>query len=205
MLLPFDPISLCMSQASAGILQGLGAKIKLCNSTDQSSSSSTAMHHLSSFVLLTLAVPQLGPQSFLSCIVFCSCSAILTMLCNPHIVFCSCSALLTLSSAGALKSSQCSAILTTLPALVTLPHLPSFLSSYTALTLFRAEHLLGGGLPDGRVLLSLPLFRPTTALSSNQRSSPSYTHPPASQYHPLLSKYQTFAFFNFYRTRDPSS
>ena len=135
-------------------------------------------HHLSSFLLLPLEVPELRPQYLLSCIVFCSYSA--------------------------LQSSQCSAILTTLPALVTLPHLPSFLSSYTALTLFRAEHLLGGGLPDGRVLLSLPLFRPTTALSSNQRSSPSYTHPPASQYHPLLSKYQTFAFFDFCRDRNPS-
>ena len=83
MLLPFDPISLCTWQTSAGILQGLGAKIKSCLPTDQSSST-TAIHHLSSFVLLTLAVPQLGPQSFLSCIVFCRCSAILTMLCNPH-------------------------------------------------------------------------------------------------------------------------
>ena len=62
------------------------------------------------------------------------------------------------------------------------PILP--LLSTALLTLFRAEHWLGG---EGGNFQQL--FRPTT-LSYPQRSSPSYTHPP-SQYHPPC-KYSTF-------------
>ena len=159
MLLPlYDPISLCMLQASAGISQGLGAKIKSCELTDQSST--TGMHHLSSFVLLTLVTSAWASIFFVL-------HRLLQLFCNPH------------DTAGSRDAPPP----TILPLLC------------TALTLFRAEHWLGGGGGGDFQMAecsspsssSLPLFRPTTTLSSTQRSSPSYTHPP-SQYHPP-SKY----------------
>ena len=76
MLLPlYDPISLCMLQASAGISQGLGAKIKSCELTDQSST--TGMHHLSSFVLLTLVTSAWASIFFVL-------HRLLQLVCNPH-------------------------------------------------------------------------------------------------------------------------
>ena len=75
MLPLYDPISLCMLQASADISQGLGAKIKSCELTDQSST--TGMHHLSSFVLLTLVTSAWASIFFVL-------HRLLQLVCNPH-------------------------------------------------------------------------------------------------------------------------